>query len=82
MKTLNKTVKCNYCGCLSLADSRSCPKCGSSFVVKENDIVLLGDSNNQLNEVVQVPSFPNSVNIRLSIVNKYQVELNILSIYS
>lgn len=82
MKTLNKTVKCNYCGCLSLADSRSCPKCGSSFAAKENDIVLLGDSDNRINEVVEVPDLPSSINIRLSIVNKYQVELDILSIYS
>jgi len=32
MKLINQTKRCSSCGCLSLPDSRYCPKCGKSHI--------------------------------------------------
>ena len=31
MQTINQTIRCSECGCISFPDSMYCPKCGASF---------------------------------------------------
>jgi hypothetical protein len=33
MKIINKTLRCEICGCICLPDSRICPRCGKSFTM-------------------------------------------------
>lgn len=39
MMLINTTRKCATCGCISFPDAKLCPKCGSSFYSKTNQLV-------------------------------------------
>ena len=34
MQTLNRTIECTECGCLSFPDATLCPRCGAKYIKK------------------------------------------------
>jgi hypothetical protein len=82
MKILKNTIKCDYCGCVSLPDSRSCPKCGNSYIVKHDESYLPINNLEKAVQMVKIPELSNSISIRLSFIKNSHIDVDILSIYN
>ena len=82
MKMLNKTVKCDYCGCVSLPDSRLCPKCGNSYITKHDESCLPVNNFDQADQIVNIPRLSSSINIRLSFINNSHIDVDIFPMYN
>jgi hypothetical protein len=79
MQIINKTRKCDHCGCVTLLDSRICPKCGNSFIVKNDEFVSNLNRTDQISQLIKLLEFSNGVNIRFSFINKSQIDIDFIS---
>lgn len=77
MQTVNKTKKCNSCGCVALLDSKVCPKCGKYFYSNNNE--YFNNDFEQISQLIKLLQFSNGVNIRFSFVNKSQVDVDLFT---
>jgi hypothetical protein len=79
MQMINRTKKCDICGCVALLDSKICPKCGNSLISHTYESACDSSDNSQISQLIKMLEYSNGVNIRFSYVNKRQIDVEIFS---
>lgn len=75
----NMTKKCNICGCISLPDSRSCPKCNNNLYKQTIELIYTDSINRDAGNFVQINEITNNIHISFSNIDRELCRISIFS---
>lgn len=75
MQIINKTVKCNECGCVAFPDSKTCPKCGNYLRLNDSKSISPVEINEIINQLARITHEYNYNDIRITIQNNLEVNV-------